>query len=283
MNTHRPYKINEITFNNDSIVYPKIKTDKSKKIILIKYNKNNKLQNFVFQTPTLLNLYDITECDGYREIEVALVNKDKPKIDEFISFLDNIETQIKQTAQENAGVWFDLNNNVINFQKIIRESPEYSNGTLKLKILNNKEFETDIQLNGLKSIVPNCLCKMILECYAIWVNKNNDFGIFFRPIVLSFSPNKEVYSYNFIEDTDSEEDVDIPDTEINTNKLFLKVNNSSIKDDETSSTILDIKYKHVNSELNNSLFHNSLDKISLSDDTSIDNKIREGLSDSSSN
>ena len=91
MNTHRPYKINEITFDNDSIVYPKIKTDKSKKIILIKYNKNNKLQNFVFQTPTLLNLYDITECDGYREIEVALVNKDKPKIDTTLYLKDDVD------------------------------------------------------------------------------------------------------------------------------------------------------------------------------------------------
>ena len=272
MNTYRPY----------NICYQKLKTDKNKKIILIKYNKNNKLQNFVFQTPTLLNLYEPNECNGYSEIEIALENKDKSKVSSFTSYLNELEKKIKKDAVENAGLWFDLDNNVINFQKIIRESTNHENGTLKLKLINNKDFETEIQLNGLKSICSNCLCKMILECYAIWVNQNNDFGIFFRPIVISFSPNKELYNYNFIEDTESEGDIDIPDTEISTNQLFLKGTNKNKIDDNTSSTILDMKNKYNNFELNSELLKSNLDKISLSDDTSNDEFIRERLKDSSS-
>ncbi len=282
MNTQRPYKINEIDFSN--IVYPKMKGDKNKKIVMIKYNEDNKLRNFVFQTPTLINLYEPHECNGYKEIEVALESKDKLKMINFIDFLNNLERKIKQDAQENAGLWFDLDNSTINLQKIIRESDDFDNGTLKLKLISNKDFETDIQFNGLKSITPKCVCKMILECYAIWINKNNDFGIFFRPILISFSPNKDRYNYKFLEDSDSENEneMDIPDTEVNTNSLFLKVGKTINNDNDETSSLLEINKKYNNSEFNMSeIYNNSLDKISLSNDSS-DNILREGLKETTS-
>jgi hypothetical protein len=67
---------------------------------------------------------------------------------------------------------------------------------------------------------------MLLECYAIWINSNNDFGIFLRPIIISFTPKeKEIYNYGFLSDSDDENLGDIPDTEIN-NNIYTNINKS---------------------------------------------------------
>ena len=104
------------------------------------------------------------------------------------------------------------------------------------------------------SIPDNSWCKMILECYAIWVNSNNDFGIFFRPILISFTL-KNIYNYKFIEDdSDSKSDnCNIPDTEIPTN-IFIKSksNNNNNNYNETSQLECNILY---NSLIENSTNH----------------------------
>ena len=227
-----PLNIHDIDLNN--ITYTKIKSNQTKKIILLKYNdksKTNSIKNFVIQTPTLLNISLPDFTSGFAEIEVALDGKYNNRIDSFISFLNNLENKIKTDAQTNASEWFNMNDNqTINFQKIIRESSNYSKGTLKIKIIKNNDFETLIQLNNThkidtNSIPANSWCKMILECYAIWINSNNDFGLFFRPVLLSFNlKEKDIYNYKFIES--DEDEIDIPDTEINHN-IFMKVDSSN--------------------------------------------------------
>ena len=227
-----PLNIHDIDLNN--ITYTKIKSNQTKKIILLKYNdksKTNSIKNFVIQTPTLLNISLPDFTSGFAEIEVALDGKYNNRIDSFISFLNNLENKIKADAQTNASEWFNMNDNqTINFQKIIRESSNYSKGTLKIKIIKNNDFETLIQLNNThkidtNSIPANSWCKMILECYAIWINSNNDFGLFFRPVLLSFNlKEKDIYNYKFIES--DEDEIDIPDTEINHN-IFMKVDSSN--------------------------------------------------------
>lgn len=225
-----PLNIHDIDLNN--ITYTKIKSNQTKKIILLKYNdKSNFIKNFVIQTPTLLNISTPDFTSGFAEIEVALDGKYNNRIDSFISFLNNLENKIKADAQTNASEWFNMNDNqTINFQKIIRESSNYSKGTLKIKIIKNNDFETLIQLNNThkidtNSIPANSWCKMILECYAIWINSNNDFGLFFRPVLLSFNlKEKDIYNYKFIES--DEDEIDIPDTEINHN-IFMKVDSSN--------------------------------------------------------
>ena len=225
-----PLNIHDIDLNN--ITYTKIKSNQTKKIILLKYNdKSNSIKNFVIQTPTLLNISSPDFTSGFAEIEVALDGKYNNRIDSFISFLNNLENKIKADAQTNASEWFNMNDNqTINFQKIIRESSNYSKGTLKIKIIKNNDFETLIQLNNThkintNSIPANSWCKMILECYAIWINSNNDFGLFFRPVLLSFTlKEKDIYNYKFIES--DEDEIDIPDTEINHN-IFMKVDSSN--------------------------------------------------------
>ena len=254
MNSQEPFKINNIDLNK--IVYPKDRSNDKKKIILIKYNDKGKLKNFVFQTPTLLNIGKVQMFNGYYEIELALVGKEKDRVNNFIDFLYELENKIKLDAKSYASNWFNVTdeNQTINFQKIIRESEEYPNGTIKLKIIKNNDFETILQQNNSKrisidSIPDDCWTKMILECYAIWINSNNDFGIFLRPILISFTP-KETYNYKFIEDSDEGEEFDIPDTEVN-NNIFMNINSVKNKNspDSTSQLEVDNLIKDLQAEI----------------------------------
>jgi hypothetical protein len=240
MNSQEPLKTSNIDFTN--IVYPKSRSNQNKKIILIKYND----KNFVFQTPTLINVSISEFANGYAELEVALQGKEKEqeKVNKFIKFLNDLEDKIKLDAQHNAISWFNINNSqTINFQKIIRESDNYSNGTIKIKIIKNNDFKTLLQLNNnkkidIESIPSNSYCKMILECYAIWINSNNDFGLFFRPVLVSFLP-KEVYNYKFLEDSDDDNEFEMPDTEVH--NIFLKINETSKLNSYETTSQLDLQ------------------------------------------
>ena len=255
MNSQEPFKINHIDFNK--IVYPKDRSNEKKKIVLIKYNDKGKLKNFVFQTPTLLNISKAQMFNGYHEIELALVGKEKDRVNNFIHFLYELENKIKMDATSYASNWFNITdeNQTINFQKIIRESEDYSSGTIKVKIIKNNDFETVLQQNNSKkisvdSIPEDCWTKMILECYAIWINSNNDFGIFLRPILISFTP-KETYNYKFIEDSDEGDEFDVPDTEVNSN-IFLNINNNfknKTSADSTSQLEVDNLIRDLQAEI----------------------------------
>lgn len=258
MNYQEPLKISSIDLSK--IVYPKCKTNDNKKIMLIKYNEKGRLKNFVFQTPTLLKIDTVQTTKGYTEIELALVGKEKnkaDKVDKFVKFLNQLEHQIKTDAQFNASEWFNNVNDdddVINFQKIIRDSTTYSKGTLKLKIIANNDFETVLQINNSKkisvgSIPDNSWCKLILECYAVWINSANNFGIFLRPILISFTP-RDVYNYKFVDDSEEENEFDIPDTDVNTN-IFMNID-KNIKpkyNEETSQLELNDLVNHLESDL----------------------------------
>ena len=293
MNYQEPLNINNIDLNK--IVYPKSRSNNNKKIILLKYNDRGKLKNFVFQTPTLLNLFKAQELSSYSEIEVALSGKEDYKIRNFLIFLNNLEKKIKEDAQTNFSSWFDINKDLqmINLQKIIRESDDHKNGTIKLKILNNNDFQTNLQINNNKNISINDIpedswCKMILECYAIWINSNNDFGLFLRPILISFSP-KEIYNYKFVDESDEEYEFNIPDTEIN-NNIFMKINTLPKTRYCNSTTQLEInelvknldKDKIETSEFNNlpnpevidfKINNNFFNDTASSDNISIDNSL----------
>ena len=284
MNSLEPLKINNINLSN--IVYPKSRSNAIKKIILIKYNENGKLKNFVFQTPTLLNLFKPQIMSNYAEIEIALVGKETSKVNDFIQFLNNVETKIKSDAQLHASEWFNINdeNQTITFQKIIRESDTHENGTIKIKLIKNDDFETLLQLNNLTRISNNLIpedswCKLILECYAVWVNASNEFGIFFRPILVSFTPKeKDIYNYNFVNDSDDDgnegNDIfEIPDTEVHSN-IFMKINPSKSRNrNSNSSTQLDMNalINHLNVEQNEQHINTvdiNMENIFSSDNTS---------------
>ena len=256
-----PYKFSEINLNK--LIYSRPKQSGNKKVVLIKYNDNNKPGNLVFQTPTIYNLTEPDIKKGYGEIEVALHGKEKHKTDDFTSFLLKLENQIKQDAKVNASSWFDLNeeNESINFQKLIREIDGLDSGILKLKLIKNNDFETELINNvnskkiklSLDEVPCDCWCKMLLEVYAIWINTNNDFGIFLRPVLVVFTPTeKKQYNYKMIEESDSdkEDEFEIPDTEINDNintNIFMSLSNIKQNKNNNTTSVLELDNLKLNS------------------------------------
>jgi hypothetical protein len=216
----KPLNISDILINDIVFAAPKIKKDK--KIIPLKYKDSDK---FVFELPQLLYKNSIEHYDDYSEIELLLEGKNKEHVSELITFLNALENKIKSDAAANTHDWFNKSIEHINLQRIIRYSNTYNIGSVKLKILKSNEFETNITFDNNKisktELPCNSFCKSIIECYALWINSNNDFGIFLRPILLNFSVVKKLnYNYNFNED--DSDDIYIPDTDIN-NNMFMKI------------------------------------------------------------
>lgn len=214
-----PYRINEI--NVDNICYTDVKSNETKTIIYLKYMDNNKLKNIVFQTPNLLNVYNILQkrqTSNVFELDVPLKGKSENKISKFIRFLNDIDKKIIKDARNNPQ-WFSSfpQQKTMKYQKIIRDSDEteYSDGIIRFKILKTNDFNTMVQLNNKKinlltddTIPKNCWVKSILEIYAIWINENG-FGLFIRPIIMDFKLNDMVvYNYKMIEDSEEVDDID---------------------------------------------------------------------------
>lgn len=230
-----PLKLNEI--NLDNIVYKDIKSNSKKTVVFLKYKKKNSLKNFVIQTPTFLNINEPVENKNYWDLEIPIFGKKEKKVKEFADFFNKLDDKIMYDARIHSSKWFNnFDVDEINYQKTIRESSnkKFKNGTFKVKILNNIDFKTLIQLNNSKKItmnqVPrNSWIKMIFEIQALWINQNG-FGIFLKPILISFTPI-EIQVYKFLEDSEDEIE-DIIDSE---NEIFIKGTSNSNNELESSN------------------------------------------------
>lgn len=242
--TKRPYRISEIKYEN--IRYVEKKKTPTKNIIYVKYEDKGKLTNFVIQTPSLRNVNNIISKSNVGELDIPLIGQNKEKTDLFVGFLNNLDKQVINDAKINTD-WFDdfHNNNDIKYQKCIRSSDEYKNGMIRVKLLRNDNFETIMQIKNKTSInfdenVKNNWVKMILEVYAIWITQDG-FGIFLRPILVSFSPIQKIqYNYSFIDESDNEDDV------LNTvtnESVFIKQDSCS-DDNNGETSILEMPYNN---------------------------------------
>jgi hypothetical protein len=234
MNLREPYRYKQL--NLDNIIYSKPKQLSNKKIIYVKYNDNNTMNQLVFQCPTLLNINKPTYAtDEYQELEIPITTQDKDKQQQFIDFIQSIDDKVVKDATSGRYDW-NCNSN-ITYKKILKES-----NLLKLKVIKSKDFETLIQSESNKKIKPNDIpvntwCKILLEVYAIVVNnKTNTYNILLRPIIISFK-EKMVYNYSVIDCSDDEEDDNVLDTEVN--NIFFKQNNK----------VSDNTYSEVNKDI----------------------------------
>ncbi len=236
MTTNVPFRLSEIDINN--ICYTDVKSNEKKTIVYLKYMDNNKLKNIVFQTPTTMSTNMIQCKNNIFELDVPLVGKEIDKINRFIQFLDLLDRKIVKDAKNN-NKWFELfsNQKTMKYQKILRESTDGNrNGVIRLKLLRTNDFETVVQYNNsrinIEEIQKDCWLKSILEIYAIWINENG-FGLFIRPILLSFKPCMKInYNYKLIDDSEEVEDVAV-DT-VYDNSIFLK------SESEITSSILEM-------------------------------------------
>lgn len=287
--TLEPYRISQIDLDN--IRYTRIKSNDRKKVIYLKYQDKKKLKNLVFQTPTLLNINNPIDNGNYYELDIPLKGQNTYKENKLINFLDSLDKKILYDAKMNSHKWFDIvNEGTVNYQKIIRNSIDenYENGMIRIKILRTPDFETILQINNKERITPdnipqNSWVKMILECYAIWVNQNG-FGLFMRPVLVSFKPKEVVnYNYNFIDESDNENDEldNIIDTAAENTNIFIKPSNI-ISDDSTGMTTSQLEFpKIIDTDINNTTSSDNneieIDSGSGYTETSSENTVNENL------
>ncbi len=222
-----PLKLSDINFDN--IVYKDIKSNSKKTVVFLKYKDNNTLRNLAIQTPSLININNPIKNGNHWDLDVPLNGKKTDKVNEFITFLNKLDQKVIYDARMNSSKWFqNFETDEMNYQEIIRTSDDkrFSNGMVRVKLIKNEDFHTIVQLNnktniGIDEIPKNSWIKMIIEIQAIWINKNG-FGIFLKPVLISFNPI-EINKYRFIEDSDDEVD-DVIDTE---NCVFIASNHKS--------------------------------------------------------
>jgi len=234
-----PLKIDEIDFDN--IVYSDIKSNSKKTVVFLKYKQKNRIVNFAIQTPSLLNINKSFKNSNNisSDLDVPLYGKTESKVNKMVSFFNNLDDKIIYDAKINSSSWFNnFEINQINYQKIIRESTDkrFNKGTIKVKIIDNFDFKTQIQINNQvkineEDIPKNSWVKMILEIHAIWINKNG-FGLFLKPIIISFEPIEIIKKYRFLDDSEDEVE-NVIDSE---NSIFIR--NDKNNDEFNSETSL---------------------------------------------
>ena len=230
----RVLRLQEINLNK--INYFKIKNLDNKKQIYIDYEN----KPLVFQCPTLLNdNLPIKITDDYYELEIPLITQEKNKQNSLIDFLKNLDSKIVEDANNNVNLWFNENNMSYFFKTIVKDSEKYKKGVIKLKIIKTIKFESILLENNkqinINDVLKDWWVKILLEIHSIIINnENKTFYLFLRPHVFSFKDKQIKSNYNFLEDSDSNEE--IPDSDIN--NLFLKqTKNNKSNEKQTSSQI----------------------------------------------
>lgn len=237
MNSLEPLRIQQVNLNNLS--YTKIKEEKNKKIIYIKYENNKPL---VFQCPPLSNENLPKKITNeYFELEIPLITQEHSKQDKTVEFIQLLDKKIREDAKNNAKIWFDENEKTFTQKSLIKESDKYEFGVLKIKIIKTSSFETLLLADNrkkiaMKDIPTNSWIKMLLEVYSVVINtETKKFYLFLRPIALSFKEKVDMkYNYKFLEDSSSSNE-DIPDSDVN--NIFLKQKNTNSEKNETTSQI----------------------------------------------
>jgi hypothetical protein len=235
MQYQNPFKILDISI--DKVFYKNVKESNNKKIIFIKY-KEELLKNMVFQLPTIKNNFILEN----NEIDITIDTENIDKTQKIVDFFNLIDDKIVKDAKKNSKTWFDHidDKSKINYHHILRNKNDDSN-SLKLKIIDSKDFKTNLILNNdeydkvfLDNLPNQGNLKLVLEFYAIWINDNN-FGIILRPVIISFIMNIENY-YNYKILDDSESDISLDETiESNEDNLFIKASEVNLNLDEKLS------------------------------------------------
>lgn len=232
MNIQEPYKISSIDFSN--IFIKRVKTIKNKKIIFLKYNSDNKTNNFVVQ----LSKLKVSQILSSTELECEIL------LDEYYAFLEALDDHITTMILNNKKEWFDNDVDMFQYERILHD-----NLSLNIKIINNSDFNTIIHFNeesieNFETIPDTELnAKVILEIYAIWI-KDNRCGLLLRPINIDLKQKENnMYVYKFIDESEYETD-----------------NSMSSSGSSTKSSNLFLKESLEMSDLNNSTSSNDLCK-----------------------
>lgn len=306
------YKIRQIDLDN--IVYSKPKGKGDRKVILIGYRdyEKNKIVPLIFQTAELYcgdSVEKIKNGNGpiTHQLDVPIHAISEKKTNEFKEFLMDLNEKVIEDAKLNRHKWFgDIDE--LKYKSLIRKSTNnskmFKNGTIKLKLANNKQFKTHVFDENKNSVDPekylvggSCYIKIMIEISALWISGGNYFGIATRvyQIAISRSLNSvmSTETYAFVDESDDEnyeelvEDTEMEDSvtqAIHTEKtISISESEENIDSDETISSdkefIKSLKYTYnnnkediINLKINN-ITEDTESKLIFSSDNSSDEEI----------
>jgi len=272
----KPYNMKDINFNN--IVFSKVINNNSKRSVITKYNKNNKLTKFLIQTPEMriLDLYNVDNIN----ILVLAVDSNNDKVEKFIKFWSLLDNHIISIARNNNN-WFFSNN--VKFKGSIRNDDDYNVPYIKLKINSNLlskikvSYDKQTQPRHFSDLEKDQTIKLVLDVYGIWINSVG-FGLYTKPIVIDIRENNEITL------NESSDEEDIIDTEINPISETSVLNlNTEVNDvDDRMSSEMDSVTNLIELEIEDIITNR--DRISENSETesSDDNKKRILLKDDTS-
>jgi len=223
--------INQIDLSK--IVYSKVNEMNDKKLIHVYYEKPG--QKLLFQTPQLLNIFDLQKSQYFNELILPLYDCNL-KVPLLIQFLKDLDSKIIEDARTNKNEWFK-NKTAIRYKSLIKnlytsqsqsnhytptnDDEKYSkNGLIKLKITNGVkilENNNDIKLEDLKK---NNYIRMIVELYGVWIS-SEVFGIYLKPVMIEQIENKII---NFIDEKEDITEVNMLATEADSEDEFIDEN-----------------------------------------------------------
>jgi len=317
MEENKIYLLNQIDLSK--IIYSKVNEMNDKKLIHIHYEKPG--QKLLFQTPQLLNIFDIQKNQYFNQLILPLYDCNL-KVPMLIKFLKDLDMKIVNDAKKNKNEWFK-NKTAIKYKSLIknlyksnsqsnyytptRDDEKYcENGLIKLKLTNGikiientNNIARDINLDDIKKM--NYM-RLIVELYAVWIS-NDVFGIYLKPVMIEQIQNKVL---NFIDEKEDITDVNYMETEANSedeyidnNELILvsrknkpeqvnykaNVNNLKENKEKTENTESEDSVENLKLDSNNKMFQFGLHNVN--DDffnrVKKDNKIVSILSELNSN
>lgn len=229
MEENKIYLLNQIDLNK--ILYSKVNEMNEKKLIHIFYEKSG--QKLLFQTPQLLNIFDIEKNQYFNELILPLYDCNF-KVPLLIKFLKDLDSKFIDNAKINKNEWFK-NMSAIRYKSLIKnlytatsqgntnsvstkDTEKYcKNGLLKLKITNGvkiMENNNEIKLEDLKK---GNFIRLIIELHAVWVSKDV-FGVYLKPVMIEQIQNKVM---NFIDDREDITEINYLETEANSEDEYI--------------------------------------------------------------
>jgi hypothetical protein len=230
MEENKIHLINQIDLNK--IIYSKVNEMNDKKLIHIYYE--NPGQRLLFQTPQLLNIFDIQKSKYFNELILPLYDCNL-KVPLLTQFLKDLDSKVIEGARTNKNEWFK-NKSAIRYKSLIKnlytsqsnnnnspstEDEKYSkNGLIKLKLTNGTKILEKNNEIKLEDLHKNNYVRLIVEVYGIWVSKEV-FGLYLKPVMIEQIKNQVI---NFIDEKDDITEVNLLETEANSDDEFIDEN-----------------------------------------------------------
>ena len=231
MEENKIHLINQIDLNK--IIYSKVNEMNDKKLIHIFYE--NPGQKLLFQTPQLLNIFDIQKSKYFNELILPLYDCNL-KVPLLTQFLKDLDSKVIEGARSNKNEWFK-NKSAIRYKSLIKnlytsqsntnnyspskEDEKYSkNGLIKLKLTNGTKILENNNEIKLEDLHKHNYVRLIVEVYVIWVSKEV-FGLYLKPVMIEQIKNQII---NFIDEKDDITEVNLLETEANSDDEFIDEN-----------------------------------------------------------